>query len=67
MNKLIVFTICILSLFIFTGCDGFFVDDETRAIAKTGHYTDCASLDTSENKNRIERCYSYVGKQQDES
>ncbi len=41
-------------------------DEEILAIASDGTYTDCASLDTSENKNRIEECYEYVGMRQDD-
>ncbi|MBN2458409.1 hypothetical protein JXB31_04745 [Candidatus Woesearchaeota archaeon] len=66
MNKTVIFAMLVVSLFLFSGCDLLFVDEEIQDIAKSGDYSDCASLDTSEDKNRIERCYSYVGRKQDD-
>ncbi|MCK5282162.1 MAG: hypothetical protein KAK00_02030 [Nanoarchaeota archaeon] len=66
MNKPIILALFIVSLVLLPGCDLFFVDEEIRDIAKSGDYSDCAGLDTSEDKKRIDKCYSYVGKRQDD-
>lgn len=65
MHKYIFLSILLAATLLISGCD-FFVDEETQEIAKSGNYMDCASLDTSEDKNRIEKCYSYVGRQQND-
>ena len=64
--KYIILAVIFVLLLTFTACDELFVDDETIDIAKTGTYLDCASLDTSDNANRIEKCYEYVGKRQND-
>ena len=66
MKKTIIFALFVLALFFLSACDMLFVDEEIREIAKSGSYTDCANLDTSENKHRIDECYSYVGKRQND-
>lgn len=63
MNKIIIVGIFVLSLFLLQGCFG---DSEALEIAKNGHYTDCDSLDTSDNKNRIQNCYATVGERQND-
>ncbi|MBU0979426.1 MAG: hypothetical protein KJ709_01350 [Nanoarchaeota archaeon] len=65
MNKTFILGLSV-SLLLLSGCDLLFVDEETQEIGKSGSYTDCADLDTSKDKKRIEKCYSYVGRKQDD-
>ena len=48
-----------------SGCEEFFVDDEYIEIARTGSYTDCYTINNSEN-HRVEECLSYVGRRQND-
>lgn len=64
--KLILLTVFLVSLLLLAACDMFFVDEEIQEIAKSGSYTDCANLNITDDKNRIEKCYEYVGKKQDD-
>jgi hypothetical protein len=66
MNKNNIIILIFVSLLFFSACSFLAVDDEIMDIAKKGHYTDCDSLDTSENKNRIDKCYAEVGKRQND-
>lgn len=66
MKKILVVMLVLISVLLFVACDEFFVDEETIEIAKSGTYQDCASLNTTDDKNRIEKCYEYVGKKQDD-
>ena len=65
-KRLLILPIFLVSLLLLAACDLFFVDEEIQEIANSGHYTDCANLNINDDKNRIEKCYEYVGKKQDD-
>lgn len=64
MKHYLVFIFLFILAISLTGC--FQIDEEINEIAKSGSYQDCDSLDTSDNKNRIEQCYSKVGQKQND-
>jgi len=51
--------IVFLAIIVFSGCE-FLIDEELEAAVKKGTLSACDQLDTSENKERIDKCYQRI-------